>query len=97
MAINALATTSLQFRGDGSSTVLTVDLGNTVFTDGSGHPENILRADNLPTGIQSVFVDGLSSGFTPSLSGAVLTLTFSAAPNATTVHSLAINLLFAGF
>jgi hypothetical protein len=97
MAISAVATSTLQFRGDGSATSLVVDLANAVFTDGANHPENILRADNLPTGTASVLVDGSSSGFTTALSGTLLTLTFTTAPNASTIHSLLINALFAGF
>jgi hypothetical protein len=97
MSIEAAANFNLLFYGDGTSTVLNIDLDEITFTDGtSTSVENILRPKNLPIDGAGITVDGSSTGFTTSISGTVLTVTFTTAPNANQ-HNIRGNIRFASF
>jgi len=96
MAISALANIQENFLGDGTTTTVNIDLSRLTIVNGFNLPCSILRPNNLPTGVHGITVDSSSSGFTSSVSGSTLTLTFTTAPNSN-LHTVNGQIAFSQF
>jgi hypothetical protein len=90
--VNAMSAV-VKIQGDGTSTSVVLDLVHIPFTFDNIFPLEIVRADNLPTDVQSVILDNSSRGVSATLSGAKITISFTTAPTAAS-HTVNFTLSF---
>jgi hypothetical protein len=93
MAIQLRNDIVISFIGDGTSTVFSIDLSKDPYVSNAGPLINWFATEKK-TSMPVSAVSADSSISSVSLSGTILTMTFSAAPPATSPRSVEISILF---